>query len=176
MTYEERTNAIGTLLRETILPRYTRPPHLDDTTARAELRDMVADLNAEWPLMSAERFHQMGQALARCLRLSYTGRNWPTIAHLAKALKAAQEAPTSALDVKQDATTGDEREEWRRAQLREWLAGNRPVNPNFVTRERLAAIGCREIEAAMAFAERHANDGAERTARAAVINSAPETF
>lgn len=161
MTYEERINAIGTLLRETILPRYTRPPHLDDDTARAELRDMVTDLNAEWPLTTRDRFDAMGVAMARALRLTYTGRNWPTIAHLAKALKQAQQAPTSAQDAKPSATTTDDHEEWKRRQLREWLAGEKPINPEWVTRERLAAIGCRDISAAMEFAHaaRNAGDG-----------------
>lgn len=159
MTYEERINQIGTLLRDVILPRYKRPEHLDDDTARAELRDMVTDLNAEWPLSSRDRFDATATAMARALRLTYTGRNWPTIAHLAKALKQAQEAPTSALMSAPSATSSDDREEWRRRQLREWLSGDRAINPEIVTRERLAAVGCREIDAALAFAHSPFNAG-----------------
>ena len=101
MTFEERTNAIGALLRETILPRYRRPEHLDDTTARAELRDMVADLNAAWPIMGEQRFSEVAEALARAVRVTHTSRQWPTIAALTKALEAAlrpPEIPTAADD------------------------------------------------------------------------------
>jgi hypothetical protein len=141
MTYEERTNAIGGLLRETILPRYKRPEHFDDETARSELYDMVEDLNAEWPPMTAERFAMIGPAMARALRLTYTGRNWPTIAHLAKALKQAQEAPSSARVAAQTTSSKDNVDEWEISQVRNWLAGEQPINPYYVTRQRLERLG-----------------------------------
>lgn len=141
MTYEERTNAIGMLLRETILPRYKRPEHFDDETARSELHDMVTDLNAEWPLMPAERFSMIGREMARALRLTYTGRNWPTIAHLAKALKQAQEAPSSARVAAPTTSSKDNVEEWRTSQVRKWLAGEQAISPHFVTRQRLERLG-----------------------------------
>lgn len=159
MTYEDRLNAIGDLLRDTILPRYKRPEHLDDDTARRELADMVTDLNAEWPVVSDERFRQLGAGLARALRLTYTGRNWPTIAHLAKALKEAQQAPTSARMSAPSVPSGDEREEWRRAAVRAWLEGGKPVNPEWLTRERLAAVGCHRTADAIAFATDAFNHG-----------------
>jgi hypothetical protein len=140
MTYEERTNAIGGLLRETILPRYKRPEHFDDETARSELHDMVADLNAEWPLMTAERFAMIGPAMARALRLTYTWRNWPTIAHLAKALKQAQEAPSSARLAAPTTSSEDNIDEWRTRQVGKWLAGEQSINPYFVTRQRLERL------------------------------------
>ncbi len=182
MTYEERVNAIGTLLRETILPRYTRPPHLDDATARAELRDMVDDLNTDWPVMPDEQFHHTGKALARALRLTYTGRNWPTIAHLAKALKAAREAPASAL-----MTAPASAARSMRSQLRGWLYDRKPISPQLVTKERLSAIGCKDVHGAHAYAHDPWNQGTdplltekdrERNviAQNAIINSAPEPF
>lgn len=98
MTFEERTNAIGTLLREHILPRYKRPEHLDDETARAELRDMVNDLNSAWPIMPAARFGEVADGLARAVRVTHTSRTWPTIASLVKALQAALSPPAAPSD------------------------------------------------------------------------------
>lgn len=98
MTFEERTAAIGRLLRETILPRYTRPEHLDMDTARREVSDMVADLNAAWPLMSAERFGDVCDGMARAVRTTHTSRQWPTIAALVKSLKRALEPPAVVSD------------------------------------------------------------------------------
>lgn len=95
MTFEERTNAIGTLLREHILPRYKRPEHLDDETARAELRDMVNDLNAAWPIMPPQRFGEVADGLARAVRVTHTSRTWPTIAALVKALQVAISPPAA---------------------------------------------------------------------------------
>lgn len=100
MTFEERENAIGTLLRDTLLPRYKRPEHLDDVAARLELRDMVADLNREWPVESAEAFAARAERFCRDVRATHAGRSWPAIATLLKALKSASVAYT--------ATTEDE--------------------------------------------------------------------
>lgn len=89
MTYEERMNAIGTLLRTKILARKQRPERFDDETARAEIADMVSDLNAAWPSMPPDMFEQTGDNLARELRAMHAGRDWPVIATMLKALKAA---------------------------------------------------------------------------------------
>ena len=105
MNFEDRTNAIGTLLREHILPRYKRPEHLDDTTARAELRDMVEDLNRAWPVMGATRFGDTADGLARAIRMTHTSRTWPTIAALIKALNVALEPPRGAPEA--DGSTGE---------------------------------------------------------------------
>ncbi len=187
MTYDERINTIGTLLRETILPRYTRPPHLDDETARAELADMVRDLNSEWPLGTQTQFNLIGQALARAIRTTYTGRSWPTIAHMAKALKAAREAPVSALIDRASPTSGDDREGWKRARVKAWLYDGKPIAPDLVTKDRLTAVGCKDVHGAYAFAHDPWNQGVdpeltekdrERSviAQNAVINSAPLPF
>jgi hypothetical protein len=95
MNFTERTNAIGTLLREHILPRYKRPEHLDDTTARAELADMVNDLNAAWPVMNDTRFGEVCDGMARAIRVTHTSRSWPTIAALVKALGVAISPPVA---------------------------------------------------------------------------------
>lgn len=87
MTYEERSAAIGTLLLESILPRFTRPAHLDDATARRELADMVEDLNGAWPVVSDAEFGAMGARLAKQVRQTVDGRTWPTIPRLLKALE-----------------------------------------------------------------------------------------
>lgn len=105
MNFEERTNAIGTLLREHILPRYKRPEHLDDATARAELADMVGDLNRAWPVMGVNRFGDVADGLCRAIRTTHTSRTWPTIAALVKALNVALEPPKVATpdeDAKRD--------------------------------------------------------------------------
>jgi hypothetical protein len=98
MNHQERQNAIGTLLREVILPRYKRPEHLDDETARRELGDMVADLNAEWPLMPAHRFGEVCDGMARAIRTTHTSRTWPTIAALVKALGVAIAPPVKSTE------------------------------------------------------------------------------
>lgn len=98
MNYEERTNRIGTLLREAILPRYTRPAHMDDGTARAELADMVEDMNRQWPIMSPDRFDLVGREMARHLRRDYAGRQWPPIKAMLSALKAACSEPVEGVD------------------------------------------------------------------------------
>lgn len=90
MTYEERTSAIGTLLRNTILPRFVRPVHLDDLNARRELSYMVDDLNAVWPTVSATEFAAIGERLAKQVRQTVDGRTWPTIPRLLNALKAVK--------------------------------------------------------------------------------------
>lgn len=102
MNYQDRTNAIGTLLREHILPRYKRPEHLDDGTARAELRDMVEDLNHEWPVMNESRFGEIAERLARAVRVTNTSRTWPTIAVMVKALKAALDAPAPEVESEEE--------------------------------------------------------------------------
>ena len=117
MNFEDRTNAIGTLLREHILPRYKRPEHLDDETARAELRDMVADLNAAWPLMGPDRFGDVCDGLCRSIRKTHTSRSWPTIAAMLKALSLAMEPPRAVVGgddaEKQEALYGMVRDWWR---------------------------------------------------------------
>jgi hypothetical protein len=116
VTHDERTNAIGSLLRETILPRYKRPDHLDDETARAELRDMVADLNSEWPPMGEQKFGEVSAALAKTIRVTHSSRSWPTIAALVKALGVATappKAPSAADDEQvQEAIYGMVRDWW----------------------------------------------------------------
>lgn len=139
MTYDERADAIGQLLRETILPRYTRPDHLDIDTARREVADMIADLNSAWPIMPADRFAATGQALARALRLAYTGRAWPTIAHLAKALKAALAPSPAASDRTASATKVDQLE-IRREQLLRWCRGEAPCPAHLITRANLELL------------------------------------
>lgn len=90
MNFAERNNAIGELLKDEILPRYTRPEHLDDDAARRELADMVADLNSEWPVMGLDAFRELGVKFAANIRKLHTSRRWPTIALMLKALSAAQ--------------------------------------------------------------------------------------
>lgn len=174
MTYDERTSAIGKLLREIILPRYSRPDHLDDATARDELRDMVADLNSAWPIMPAAQFASTGQALARALRMTYTGRNWPTIAHLAKALKAALAPPPSAVDGAAKSATKIDILDIRRGQLEGWCRGANSCPAHLITPENLAllakdgVIRRDQIADMMAFAEGNhgvADDMPDRPAR-----------
>lgn len=141
MTYDERTAAIGTLLRETILPRYRRPDHMDDETARSELVDMVSDINAAWPIMPAERFHAVGRALARSLRMTYTGRSWPTIAHMTKALRdALAPAETPNDNLSPPSTRAANVANWRRSQLLAWCKGTAPCQDYLITRENLLEL------------------------------------
>ena len=117
MSYDGRVNFIGTLLREHILPRYKRPEHLGEESARSELRDMVEDLNAEWPLMSEAVMEETAQRMFRELRASHTSRSWPTIGAMTKALKAALSQPQAT------AATGEPPQlyEW----IREWWLRHR---------------------------------------------------
>lgn len=157
MTFDERTAAIGILLRETILPRYRRPEHMNDETARSELADMVADLNAAWPIMPAERFASVGKDLARALRTTYTGRAWPTIAHMARALEAALKAPAP-VGVSRFPSRASDRAEWRRSRLLAWCKGKEPCPEFLISRENLTElakdgeIAFGEIEEMLAFA------------------------
>lgn len=139
MNFEQRTNQIGTLLRETILPRYKRPDHLDDNTARAELRDMVDDLNAHWPQMPESRFEIVGAAMARALRASYQSRNWPSIAHMVKALKTALTEPAPSSTGNSVASKIDHAEA-RGKQLLGWVRGENACGEDLITRENLAVL------------------------------------
>lgn len=150
MNFEERTNAIGTLLRETILPRYRRPEHLDDVTASAELADMVSDLNAAWPVTAPDRFAAIAERLAREIRRVHSSRTWPTIAVMLKALDAALVPPKPVSG--EFSRPEDWHEDVLRWQLRDWRDGKRPINPGIVTRERCMAIGMSPGEAARAVA------------------------
>lgn len=138
MNFTDRTNAIGTLLRETILPRYRRPEHLDDTAARAEAADMVADLNAEWPLMSDEAFRDTGERFARELRKISTSRSWPSIGHMLRALEAA----TKAAPMSERTVAGSffDPEDAKQMQLVKWANGEADCPSCFITPGRLLAI------------------------------------
>lgn len=140
MNYDARTAAIGKLLREVILPRHIRPEHLDVADAQAEVRDMIEDLNAAWPIMPDSQFEATGKALARSLRMTYTGRSWPTIAHLAKALKAALAPPPSAASDGPGAATKLDILDIRREQLIAWCRGQRSCPAHLITRENLALL------------------------------------
>lgn len=159
MTYEERINLIGTLLRDTILPRYKRPEHLDDATARAELRDMVEDLNAAWPLMHPARFESVGDDLARQLRSTYTGRSWPPIAVMIKALKAALSGGGG--DGKLRGSSELDLMEARGAQLLNWCRGEGNCGEGLITRDNLLVladaghISAHEIPRMLAYAAAH---------------------
>lgn len=133
MTYEERTSAIGTLLRETILPRYQRPEYLDDATARAELRDMVEDINAEWPIMSPSRFAETSERFARAVRVSNASRKWPTIGTLCKALKAALQVPAPVV------TNADDEPPHIYEMVREWWLKFRDAGPGGLPKPHHAA-------------------------------------
>lgn len=139
MNFDERCNAIGTLLKVKILPRYKRPDHLDDDTARAELRDMVEDLNAHWPQMPEARFTIVGDAMARALRGSYTSRAWPSIAHMVKALQAALREPAPSSTGTSVASKIDHAEA-RGKQLLGWVRGENACGEDLITRENLAVL------------------------------------
>jgi len=127
MTYEERTNRIGTLLREEILRNSTRPSHLSDTAAQAELRNMVDDLNREWPTMAADRFESVCEALAREVRASHTSRTWPTIAALLKALKASMKGNAELTEEQSEAAI--------MGMVRDWWTQFRGPLPTVATEE-----------------------------------------
>lgn len=101
---------------------------------------MVSDLNAVWPIMSPDQFDYTGRALAREIRTTYTGRTWPTIAHLAKALKAALRPSEDARAAPRDSTAFDA-EGAKQAAVEAWARGRRSCPPGFITYERLAAAG-----------------------------------
>lgn len=153
MNYAERCNAIGTLLRETILPRTKRPDHLDDDTARRELADMTEDLNAEWPVMTRDRFDLVSEALARTVRTTHKSRTWPTIGHLVDALKQTLGKINSPGIAHSAADSGDWQEAAKRTQLRAWWYDHKPCPAHFVTRERLQAIGLNSWDVDRAMAE-----------------------
>jgi len=95
MSFEERTAAIGALLRDEVLKRYNRPDYMSDDIARREIADMVSDLNHEWPVMSRERFTAVAADFHRHLRKVHGSRNWPTIAAMVKALREASKLPAT---------------------------------------------------------------------------------
>lgn len=90
MTYEERTNQIGAWLRDVVLPRYNRPDHLSDTQARAELADMVEDINRAVATMPADAFGPFLAETFAKVRRAHVSRSWPSIATFVKAISAAQ--------------------------------------------------------------------------------------
>jgi hypothetical protein len=138
MTYDERTNLIGSLLRDVILPRYKRPDHLDDATARAEIMDMVEDLNSAWPLMHPESFPRVGLALARNIRRSYSGRSWPPIAVMLKALKSA--VSPEPVDGKLRGIQQIDLADIRGRQLLAWCRGEAPCGEGLITADNLRVL------------------------------------
>lgn len=81
---------------ETVLSRYARPAHMLDAQARAELADMVHDVDATVPAMPVEALHPFLCEVWTKLRRSHMSRTWPTIAALCKAISAAaREAPST---------------------------------------------------------------------------------
>jgi hypothetical protein len=97
MNFDQRCNAIGEWLRTAVLPRYTRPDHLDDLAAKAEAADLVTDINAEIPVMASEAFNGFLADVHSKLRRTYTRRDWPPIAAFVKAIHACRgERPSAA--------------------------------------------------------------------------------
>jgi hypothetical protein len=90
VNFDQRCNAIGEWLRTSVLPRYTRPDHLDDLAAKAEAADLVADINAEIPVMQADAFPGFLADVHSKLRRTYTRRDWPPIAAFVKAIHACR--------------------------------------------------------------------------------------
>ena len=173
MNFEARTNAIGALLRDTILPRFKRPDHLSTEAARAELSDMVADLNAAWPIMSAERFEATAREMARIVRTTSVGRTWPTIGLMIKALRAAL-APDAGAKPDAGATRLDVLE-IRRIQLERWCRGEANCPEHLITAANLGALAAdgiiqrSQIEDMLAYATTNVGvaveDGAEQRGR-----------
>lgn len=98
MIYDDRKNRIGSWLKDVVLPRYNRPDHLGDAEARAEVGDMVDDLNKSIPIMPTADFDDFLVSTFFRLRRSYTGRAWPPIGVFVKAVSAAaKDSPTTAM-------------------------------------------------------------------------------
>lgn len=144
MNFDERVNAIGTILRTQILPRYKMPDHLSDETARAEIADMVNDLNSEWPVVGPEVFRQIGERFASALRKEATSRTWPTIGVMLKALRAARVAPTAKDDtgdgVADEVLYGRVVAFWRQCRG-ELKSAMRPGFVERMVREKVATLG-----------------------------------
>ena len=159
MTYEQRRAFIGGFLRERVMPRYKRPEHFDDATARREIADIVADLTSEWPVVPDGMMAEIAERFFANLRKQYSGRTWPPIAAMVKALKHRDEPESRSKPGPVDY------EAIRRAQLAEWLRGGRPIGRCFVTRERLEAIGATpaQVSMALAFAGDAGNQGVLRS-------------
>ena len=132
MTYEERINRIGDLLREDILRGSNRPSTMSDAAAQAELRHMVEDLNSEWPVMTRDRFEAVCVDLAREVRTTHASRTWPTIPVLLKALRAAMKGNAELTDEQRATAILDMVRDW-------WMRFRDPL-PTVATEEHAVAL------------------------------------
>lgn len=158
MNYEQRTAAIGNILKLHILPRYTRPSHMGDDVARAEINDLVEDLNHEWPVMAETAFAEFGREFARCLRRDYAGRSWPSIATMIKALKAAREKPGATITT--FVSRGFDPKQARIDAIKAWHRGEREIPLCWMRPEYLAEAGISGVAATDAIAWAESNRGA----------------
>jgi hypothetical protein len=158
VNYEERIAEIGAILKLHILPRYIRPSHMGDDVARAEINDLVEDLNQDWPVMPRDAFAEFGREFARCLRRDYAGRSWPTIATMIKALKAAREKPGATVTA--FVPRGFDPRQSRIDAIKAWHRGEREIPLCWMRPEYLSEAGITGTAASEAIAWADRNRGA----------------
>lgn len=97
MNYEQRTAAIFHLLYndgDGLLRRYTAPESLSADRRRAEINDMVEDMNSEIPNgVTPERLQGILRDAAQFVRKEHGGRGWPTIKTLVRGVRASVSTP-----------------------------------------------------------------------------------
>jgi hypothetical protein len=97
MNYDQRTAAIFQFLfneADGLLRRYTAPESLSADRRRAEINDMVEDVNSEIPNgVTPERLHGILRDMAQFVRKEHGGRGWPTIKTLVRGVRAALHTP-----------------------------------------------------------------------------------
>ena len=101
MNYDDRKRILFSFLTEKpdgVLLRYKRPEHLSDDAARAEVTDLVEDLNSHIPNCEIDKFKAILGRFKANLRQVVASRYWPTIPQCIKAMRAAvQDSPSDGI-------------------------------------------------------------------------------
>lgn len=119
---------------EGVLHRYRVPDHLSDDAIRAEVGDLVHDLDAALPgCLDADAVADLLPAVHRALRRRHGGHGWPSARNFIEAAQEATEAVSRArgANAGEDAALG-----WL---TRFFAAHGRPL-PGVATPERTAAL------------------------------------
>jgi hypothetical protein len=118
---------------EGVLHRYRVPEHLGDVAIRAEVGDLVQDLDATLPdCLDADELADVLPAVYRALRRRHGGLGWPSARTFIEAATEATRAAASAAD-------GDV-EERALGWLASFYAAHRRPLPGVATPERTSAL------------------------------------
>lgn len=105
MDYDTRKKLLFSFIFDSktgVFTRYKQPEHLSQYAARAEINDLVEDLNSHIPNCDKDKYNAILGRFKVNLRQLVASRNWPTIPQCIRAMKVAVEDTPAATAFSED--------------------------------------------------------------------------